>query len=427
MNIKLLLCLPLLLWLGACSTLPPAPTVPGPSTTGARYTPVPVDSLPGWTAESHAASLQALQHSCRALARKPKDWGAWQAACLASANVDVQQPAGVRRYFEQYFNAWSVSDGSRVQGLITGYYEPLLNGSRVRTERTPWPVYGVPSDLYTFEPGPAERQRGEGIVRVAGANRLASVPGATQPASGQYRVRLADFVTDGKTTRLKGRLEGDRFVPYYTRAEIEQGRGVSSAPVLAWVEDPTELFFLQVQGSGRIQLEDGTLLRVGYADQNGYGYQSIGKTLVDSGEMTLADASMQGIQAWVRAHPDRRQALFNSNPSYVFFRVLGHAEGGPIGSLGVPLTDGYSIAVDPRYIPLGAPVFLETTWPLSSTPLRRLVHAQDTGGAIKGAVRADFFWGFGTEAGMYAGRMKQQGRLWLLLPKGMDPAASAGR
>ena len=190
---------------------------------------------------------------------------------------------------------------------------------------------------------------------------------------------------------------------------------------LAWVADAVELFFLQVQGSGLVEFSSGERVRLGFADQNGHPYRSLGRYLVDRGDLKLEQASMQGIKAWAAANPDKLQKALDSNPSYVFFRELPPPKGamdGPPGALGVPLTPGYSIAVDPRYIPLGAPVFLATTYPMSNQPLERLLMAQDTGGAIRGAVRADFFWGTGEEAGAQAGRMRQQGRMWLLWPRG---------
>jgi len=207
-------------------------------------------------------------------------------------------------------------------------------------------------------------------------------------------------------------------VPYPTRKEIEaaNGNGFKGRPI-AWAEDPVELFFLQIQGSGRIELPDGAHLRVGYADQNGHPYLSIGKLLVERGELKLEQASMQGIKDWGAKNPDKLPELLASNPSFVFFRELPNDLPGPLGALGVPLTGGRSIAIDPRFIPLGAPVFLATTQPNSPLPLNRLVMAQDTGGAIRGGVRADFFWGFGNAAGELAGRMKQRGRMWVLLPK----------
>ena len=192
----------------------------------------------------------------------------------------------------------------------------------------------------------------------------------------------------------------------------------------AHAEDAVELFFLQIQGSGRVRLPDGSMMRLGYADQNGHPYKAIGRVLADRGEIPIEQASMQGIQAWARANPERLGEILDANPSYVFFRempVKGNGEEGPQGALGVPLTPGRSIAVDPRHVPLGAPVFLSTTYPNTSTPLSRLMLAQDTGGAIRGVVRADFFWGFGADAGAQAGRMKQSGQMWVLLPIGTGP------
>jgi membrane-bound lytic murein transglycosylase A len=217
--------------------------------------------------------------------------------------------------------------------------------------------------------------------------------------------------------RLRGRLNGRRLQPYPSRGDIAAREGTFAAPVIAWVADPVEFFFLQIQGSGQIQLESGERIRVGYAEQNGHPYRSLGRHLVERGELSLDQASMQSIKAWASANPARAQEALNYNASYVFFRELP-ATDGPIGALSVPLEAGYSIAVDPRYVPLGAPVFLSTTYPLSTQPLERLVMAQDTGGAIRGAQRADFFWGSGAEAGAIAGRMRQPGRLWVLWPRG---------
>ncbi|OWY39846.1 murein transglycosylase [Xenophilus sp. AP218F] len=406
---KWLCLLPLLILAGCSSTTAPT-SRPGPA---GGQTSAPA-ALPSWNQQALGDTLQGMRQSCKALTRK----AGWREVCQQAGQLRADDAAAVRQFFETRFTAWKLSDGNRDSGLITGYYEPLLSGSRSRSERTPWPVYGAPADLYSVDV-PAS-QRGKSTLRAkrVGANRLALAAG------GDIEIRPGDFAADPRGSRLKGRLSGSRLLPYYTRAEINQGKLNGSAPVIAWVEDPVELFFLQVQGSGRIQLEDGSFLHVGFADQNGYPYQSIGKWLVDQGEMKLSDASMQGIKDWLAKNPQRRDELFAVNQSYIFFKPLSGDDGGPVGALGVPLTGGYSIAVDPRYIPLGAPVYLATTWPHSNDPLVRLVHAQDTGSAIKGAVRADLFWGYGTEAGMYAGRMKQQGNLWLLLPKGMQPTDS---
>jgi membrane-bound lytic murein transglycosylase A len=185
---------------------------------------------------------------------------------------------------------------------------------------------------------------------------------------------------------------------------------------IAWVDDAIDLFFLQIQGSGRVQLDSGGTIRIGYADQNGHPYRSIGRWLAERGELPLEKASMQGIKAWARQNHGRLAELLNYNASYVFFRQLPVDLPGPLGALGAPLTARRSVAVDPRFVPLGAPVYLATTWPNTTQPLNRLMLAQDTGGAIRGAVRADFFWGFGAEAAREAGRMKQSLRMWVLLP-----------
>ena len=225
---------------------------------------------------------------------------------------------------------------------------------------------------------------------------------------------------------MRGRVDGKRVVPYWPRADIERGAAPVADKTIAFVAEPVDAFFLQIQGSGRIKLDDGSVMRVGYADQNGHPFRSIARVLIERGELTPERASKQAIEAWGRAHPDALPALLDENPSYVFFRVvppplpgsLDATIDGPIGSLGVPLAAERTIAVDARFIPLGAPIFLSTTYPLSTRPLERLVMAQDTGGAIRGPLRADFFWGLGDEAGREAGRMRQQARLWLIWPKG---------
>jgi len=209
-------------------------------------------------------------------------------------------------------------------------------------------------------------------------------------------------------------------VPYPSRGELEkQGLLRNKGLEIVYVEDPTEAFFLQVQGSGRIVLEDGSLLRLAYANQNGHPYRSIGRWLVEQGELSLAQASMQGIKQWVANNPQRRDELFHQNPSMIFFKELPRSTkptDGPIGSLGVPITAGRSIAIDPRYVALGLPVFLYTSLP-NTGPIARLVMAQDTGSAILGPHRADFFFGSGQAAGELAGRMRAEGEMVLLLPR----------
>ena len=252
-------------------------------------------------------------------------------------------------------------------------------------------------------------------------------------------IDLTELYPELKDKRLRGRVEGRRVVPYWPRADIEHGHAPLDGKVLVYIDDPVEAFFLQIQGSGRVRLAEGGIMRIGYADQNGHPFRSIGRLLVERGELPLAGASMQGIKDWGRRNPDKLAPLLDENPSYVFFReiptpapgTLEAAIDGPIGTLGVPLLRERALAIDARSIPLGAPVFLATTYPLSTRPLQRLLLAQDTGGAIRGALRADFFWGFGDDAGRNAGRMKQDGQMWILWPKEAGPPvplapASAG-
>lgn len=366
----------------ACPVCPVCPAVAPPKPPAKPLQEARWEDVKGWGADNLAEAHGALLESCGALAKQP----AWREACEAARALPAEN-AALRAFFETRFRPWRVvNPDESTEGLVTGYYEPLLRGSRERSKSFSHAIYGVPDDLLVVD--------------------------------------LGELYPELKNFRLRGRLDGRRVVPYWPRAELTPQAPALAGKALLWVADPVELFFLQVQGSGRVELPDGRRVRVGYADQNGHPYQSIGRWLVDKGELKLEDASMQGIQAWARANPKRLHELLNVNPSFVFFRELPDNGGGPPGALGVPLTPGRSIAVDPRAVPLGAPVFLATTQPASGQPMQRLVLAQDTGGAIKGAVRADFFWGFGAEAGAQAGRMRQKGEMWVLLPSALVPENS---
>ncbi len=350
--------------------------------------PVPVEAtyketswaeIPGWAQTVLLPSLQAFVAGCaRVESRAP-----WQPACADAGKLPEQEPAA-RNFFESRFAAYRIiAPDGRDEGLITGYYEPILKGRREQEPGFRHPVHAVPDDLVVVD--------------------------------------LAELHPELRSLRLRGRLQGRRLVPYGARSEIERGAPPIPARPLAWVADPVELFFLQVQGSGQIELASGERVRLGFADQNGHPYRSLGRFLADRGELKQDQTSMQAIKAWAAANPAKLQEALNSNPSYVFFRELLPPKGpfdGPPGTLGVPLTPGYSAAVDALYVPLGAPLYLQTTYPHSDRPLERLMMAQDTGGAIRGAVRADFFWGTGEDAGAQAGRMRQQGRVWLLWPRG---------
>jgi membrane-bound lytic murein transglycosylase A len=283
-------------------------------------------------------------------------------------------------YFKNNFAVYRATnlDGSNT-GLITGYYEPVIKGSRVKNDKYRYPMYSRPDDLITVE--------------------------------------LASLYPELANKRVRGRVVGTKLIPYYNRAEIESDTSPLQGRELLWVDDIIDLFFLQIQGSGMVHFDNGEKMHIGYADQNGQAYQSIGRLLIDKGELTADKASMQGIKDWARNNPGKLRELLNANPSYVFFRELPPGLPGPIGALGSPILAERAVAIDPKFIPLGAPVFLATTLPNSNKALNRLMMAQDTGGAIKGGVRADFFWGAGAEAGKAAGSMKQQGKIWVLLPK----------
>ncbi len=374
------------LLLAACAAPPKPPVAPSlAAPPAAQFYMSKWEMLPDWQTLDLAPSWPAFLQSCRALKTRPS----WQEVCaraeqLGAGSSAAGDSAALRAFYETWFTPYQIfnPDGSE-HGMITGYYEPLLKGSRLMTTRFSYPLYTAPDDLLQIDLGEAYPQL--------------------------------------KDLRLRGRLQGKRVVPYYSRAEIDSGTAPLKGRELFWVDNAVDLFFLQIQGSGRIELPDGSQVKIGYAEQNGHPYNSIGKKLVEMGELKLEAASMQGIKTWAAQHPDKLGALLAQNPSYVFFRELPDSLSAPLGALGVPLTNEYSLAVDARAIPLGVPVFLATTYPGDSAPLNRLMLAQDTGGAIRGAVRADFFWGFGAQAAIQAGKMKQQGRMWVLFPRGGEP------
>ena len=337
--------------------------------------------IDGFSEDDLTAVWPAWMQSCSALINKPQ----WQATCGVAKTLKNPNKQAVLAYFTQNFNVYSATnqDGTDT-GMITGYYEPMLKGSRTKSSQYPYPLYRQPNDLVTVE--------------------------------------LGDVYPELKNKRVRGKLvgnkqEGQKIVPYLTRAEIESTPAPLAGSELLWINDIIDGFFLQIQGSGLVKLDNGENVHVGYANQNGQTYNSIGRLLVDRGELTLDQASMQGIKNWASNNMAKLRDLLNSNPSYVFFKELPAGLPGPLGALGVPISAERSVAIDPKFIPLGAPLFLSTTQPNSAIPLKRLMVAQDTGGAIKGGVRADFFWGAGDIAGKQAGAMKQVGKIWILLPK----------
>ncbi|TVR96290.1 MAG: murein transglycosylase [Rhodospirillales bacterium] len=360
-----------------CATEPPQrPIIPG--TLGFSH-------LAGWKDDDHAAALRTFLVSCRRLEQMPSERptglegpggriGDWLPACRAARQVG-DGPAA-RHFFESWFQPMAVV-GVGETGLFTGYYEPELRGALRPSGRYRVPLHAVPDDLVTV--------RGDGGPVVS-------------------------------------RRQDGRLVPYHDRAAIQRGILAGRNLELLWVDDPVDAFFLHVQGSGRVVLDDGRVVRVGFAGRNGHPYVPIGRVLVDKGALTRDEVSMQSIRAWLHANPGEADAVMGANPSYIFFQVI---EGdGPRGALGVVLTPERSLAVDPAFVPLGAPVWVDTVDPLQpAQPLRRLMVAQDTGSAIKGPGRGDVFWGAGRMAAERAGRMRSAGRTYLLVPRQAPPSS----
>lgn len=339
--------------------------------------PVAWSELPGWNQDSLVEVWPGLLAQCPRLGKENKQWAV---ICQASDSVASNNNVAIRAFIEHQFQPHEVfgKQGSR-DGLITGYYQPVLQGSRTPSPRYKYPLYGRPDDLLTIE--------------------------------------LGELFPELKGKRVRGRLVGNKVVPYYDRAAIDGESLPLRGQELLWIDDPYGSFFLQVQGSGRVQLDDGRQIAVAYADQNGQPYRSIGQQLVEMGEQKREDVSLFSIRQWLSDHPERANALLNTNPSYVFFTLRGETAENPRGSLNVPLTDERSVAVDRSIIPLGSLVWLDTQLPGSERPYRRLMLAQDTGGAIAGPVRADIFFGTGERAEHLAGHMKGKGRLYVILPK----------
>jgi membrane-bound lytic murein transglycosylase A len=366
----------------------PAPTV----SDRLALQPAAFADLPGWSEDRMAEALPALKRSCVHLQRAPaeKDLGLagrvadWLPICTAAAALAPDDDAAVRAFIERFFQPLAAANQDRPQGLFTGYFEILLHGSRQPGGRNTVPLYRRPPDLVMAD--------------------------------------LGLFRDDLKGTRIAGRVVEGQLKPYETRAEIDRGALKGKGLELFWVDDPIDAFFLEIQGSGRVKLDDGSMAMVGYAAQNGHPYVPIGRKLLERGALERGSVSMQAIRRWLAANPAEAPAVMEENPSVVFFHEIKGE--GPLGAEGVVLTPGRSLAVDHRFIPYDVPLWLDTTEPgttdQAARPFRRLMLAQDTGGAIRGPVRGDVFWGFGPEAAEAAGHMKQSGRWWLLLPK---PAA----
>ena len=355
--------------------------------------------LPGWPMSDPSAAMVGFRRSCDVLAKKPASTpmgragyaGAvrdWLQACAAAATAK-----DARLFFTDHFTPMEVSAGGDREGLFTGYYEPEIEASRTRHGAYATAVYGVPEDL--------------------------------------IEVDLGAFRPEWAHEKIAGKLEDHRLVPYPDRAAID-AQGLKTAPILFYARDPIAVFFLHIQGSGRVAFDDGTAARVVYAAQNGQPYTAIGRTLIREGAIPRNAVSLQSIRAWLKTHRDQAMRVMETDRSFVFFREepLKDPALGAAGSEGVALTPGASLAVDLRLHPLGVPFFVAATVPDADAkqpdrPFDHLLIAQDTGGAIRGAVRGDVFWGFGSDAQAIAGRMKAQGELFVLLPKPV--AARLGR
>lgn len=381
------------LGLAACTD----PDVPGEDpvrdSSGPTLSKTTFEALPGWANDDHGAALSAFRRSCdRILAANPSGAldaktgdainygtvGDWQPICREA--LSAAAAADPRTFFEQGFQAFAVRAENGPTGLMTGYYEPEIEASLIREGPYQTPLLAKPTDL--------------------------------------QRLDLGEFDPNLKGETIRGRLEAGRFVPYPDRAAINRGALDPDDLAVAWVKDPVDAFFTHIQGSARLSLPDGSVARVGFAEKNGRPYTAIGKVLIERGALSHETVSMASIRDWLAANPDEMQSILEANQSYVFFtrRHVSEPGLGPVGAGGVALSPGRSLAVDRRTHALGVPIWFEAVLPGDTDPTQKLMVAQDTGSAIRGAVRGDYFWGSGAGAGAKAGEMKADGRFWVLLP-----------
>lgn len=383
-----------ILLLGACETqLIPEPAKPKPAETFLRLDPTTFALLPGWKGDNYSDVLPVFLKSCEKLRTLPPDQklgpktvqgrvSDWLSICDSAALIRPGNETETLYFFESRFTPYRASDGRTSKGLITGYYEPELRGAWQPDSVHRYPILTRPENLISID--------------------------------------LGKFRPEWKGRHIAGRVAGNKFVPYATRGEIDNGALKGRQLELLWVDDAHDAFFLHIQGSGRVVMSDGSVVRIGYAGRNGHRYTPIGRELVAAGVMPMEKVSMQSIRAWLAANPVAAVEMMERNKAYVFFRVI--KGDGPIGAQGVVLTPGRSLAVDRKFIPLGVPIWLNTVEAgKSKKPLRRLVISQDSGSAIKGPVRGDLFFGFGNAAGIEAGQMKEAGTYYLLLPKTAAP------
>jgi membrane-bound lytic murein transglycosylase A len=347
-------------------------------------------NLPSWQTEDFIDFKLAYQRSCNRLLKnnsqksfgKKNDFGKmqeWQIACRKFEKIDQNNSNALRHFFEENFTPYQVAAGTETEGLFTGYYEASLKGSKTRQGPYQYPLRARPDDL--------------------------------------VMVNLGEFREELKGQRIAGRVKGGRLKPYETHAEINAGQlPKAQDKTLVWVDSAVDAFFIQIQGSGIVSMDDDSIMRVGYAGQNGHPYYAIGRELIKRGELTKDNVSMQSIRGWLQQNPSKAREIMETNKSYVFFTEIDGE--GPVGGEGIALTPMRSLAIDHSIIPYGMPVFISVEHPTQEgQQINRLMMAQDTGGAIRGPVRGDFFWGYGSKAEELAGKMKSQGQYWFLLPK----------
>ncbi len=407
LRIGLILCSIGTLWLAGCGTPPPAeePVTPTPTPTP---TPIPIPPAPitevignnQYTQEDFSVAadvaaadwrrgLKAFVISCRSIKSKPL----WSEVC---SKAQATSARNAESFFKENLVPWKITRlitdprtgairEERTDGLITGYYEPLLKAVKTKSDTHFTPILSTPEDLIVVD--------------------------------------MDDVYPSLKGMKLRGKLQGRTLKAYDDRSQIVQRTDLDKYAI-GWSDDPVAVFFLQIQGSGRLEFPDGSIVRVGFDDQNGRPYKAVGSWLVQQGYLQKHELSMQNIQKWAKEHPSRVNDLLDQNPSFVFFkpRDVTDPDEGPIGAQGLPLTPMASVAVDRREIPLGVPLLVGADQDNPPLHFIRPVVAQDTGGAIRGSLRFDFFWGFGDEAGIQAGKMKADSSAWLLLPKGAMPS-----
>ena len=341
-------------------------------------------ALTGWQNDDFSQVIPVFAKNCQAIMKntQPYIYNAqikistkeYQAVCHRFAKQNITSGKDMKTFIEQNFVPYAISDGGQAEGKFTSYYEAVIRASKTKHGAYQYPIYGKPNDL--------------------------------------IEINLRDFDAELPNTRLVGRIEKGKFVPYYNRRNIENS-GID-APVLMWGDDLVDIHFMQIQGSAVAQMDDGREVRIGFADSNGRKFKGIGSILIEKGQIKREDSSMPKIREWLRANPQKAQDLMAENERFIFQRITN--ADGPIGAMGISLSAGRSMAVDNRYIPLGAMMWLDSHNP-DGGKIQKIVFAQDIGSAIKGVVRGDYFWGHGEEALYHAGRMNSVGKYYILAPK----------